>query len=106
VNMMTQKVIKEGIRAFYVRSTRAHVLTTCVYVPESLWRCVESYKIFNGENDDASRVQAEQLHVVTLSTTQRPPLTGGRIHNTARYRLHDVSQHRYRYEKPCNDNNN
>jgi len=75
-------------------------------LPETMWRSVKSDEVLDGEDDDAGGVQTEQLNVEALTAAERSTVDRGRVDDTTRHRLHDVSQHRHRYEEPCNNNNN
>ena len=63
-------------------------------LPESVRCGVESNEVLDGEDDDAGRVDAEQLNVELFAAAQRSTFGRRRIVDAARYSLNDVSQHR------------
>ena len=60
-------------------------------MPESVRRGVESDEVLGSKYDNASRVEAEEFDVETLSAAQHSTLRRRRVFDAARHSLHDVS---------------
>jgi len=94
---MPELLSKTKWHVFMVHGVRVRVRNA--FLPESVWRGVESNEILGSKDNDTGSVETEQLNVVGFATAKRPTFRRRRIGHAARHSLSNISQHGYSDEE-------